>query len=391
MSPRLAANRTIAVAIANPVVPDALVSVQVTAKDWLTGTTNADGYVAWQYPDSLGDSAIQVAADGYQPYETPCHWKNFSDNPEPPPLNHQLTIGVDLPPLHPLTPARLQVEGLGFVDEHGEPWRMAFVSSFRLYERFLRGEDIRPVLQETRDVGANGVRVFGSFDFGSPDVQRLYPREHPDYYDQLRPFFALLASYGLYGQFTVFADTQRSVPGEDAQYAHWGNVFAALADVVPNVLLERVNEADSHENRVDADVPRPLGILASNGSNGAGADPPGPFWDYADLHSERRGDFALSTTTLHYAIHGYGTAYPGTQRATVASEPPGFADTMQPGRRTNDPQIAYLMGLGCGWGAGGTAHSDCGVQSVLMTPTQRACVEQFILGARSSWRGPEAL
>src|SRR5262245_65011468 len=54
--------------------------------------------------------------------------------------------------------------------------------------------------------------------------------------------------------------------------------------------------------RSDTDLPRPQGICASFGSNGAGADPPGPFWDYADLHSERRGDFALSTTTVHFAI-----------------------------------------------------------------------------------------
>jgi hypothetical protein len=166
----------------------------------------------------------------------------------------------------------------------GEPFTMAFVSSFRLYERFLRGEDITPILQETKDVGANGVRVFGAFDFGSPDVQRLYPSEHPDYYDRLGPFFALLASFGLYAQFTVFADTQRTVPSLGYQRDHWGFVCAALQGV-PNVLLERVNEADAHENRVDADVRKPDGICASFGSNGAGNNPPAPFWDYADLHS----------------------------------------------------------------------------------------------------------
>jgi hypothetical protein len=285
-------------------------------------------------------------------------------------------------PKVPPTP-RLHVEGLNFVTETGEPWIMAFVSSFRLYERFLNGEDITPLLQEAREVGANGLRVFGAFDFGSPEVQRLYPDEHPDYYQRLRPFFALLAESGLYAEFTVFADTRRSMPVEDRQFQHWGQLFAELADV-PNVLLERVNEDDSHDNRVTADVPRPLGICASFGSNGQGADPPQPFWDYADLHSERRGDFALSTTTVHYTIHGYGGSFPGTQRATVVSEPPGFSDTLQSGRRTNDPAIAYRMGLGCRWGAGGTAHSDYGVQSVLLSPIQRACVEAFIRGVKGA-------
>jgi hypothetical protein len=283
-------------------------------------------------------------------------------------------------PVVPPTP-RVHVDGLGFVTDDGQPFTMAFVSSFRLYERFLRGEDITPILQETKDVGANGVRVFGAFDFGSPDVQRLYPSEHPDYYDRLGPFFALLASFGLYAQFTVFADTQRTVPSLGYQRDHWGFVCAALQGV-PNVLLERVNEADAHENRVDADVRKPDGICASFGSNGAGNNPPAPFWDYADLHSERPGDLpklVQSTTTLAFAIHGF-TGFSGTQRATVASEPIGFADGAIAGKRVADPAVAYLLGLGCRWGAGGTAHSDCGVQSVRLSPVQRACVEAFLRG-----------
>jgi len=280
----------------------------------------------------------------------------------------------------PKTP-RVVVNGLGFVTEGGAPWTWAMVTGFRDYERFLRGDDIRPLLQETRDAGGNGRRVFGAFDFGSPQTQRLYPREHPDYFTRLPEFLALNAQYGLYVQFTAFADTQRSVPGAQAQRDHW----AALCDTVrssPNVLLERVNEADSHENHLDTDLPKPDGITASFGSNGGGADPPGPFWDYADLHSERRGDFALSTTTVYFAINGYAGSpgFDGTHRATVVSEPPGFADAPEPGRRTNDPRIAYLMGLGCRWGAGGTAHCDSGVQSVPLTPIQRACVEQFLKG-----------
>ena len=284
-------------------------------------------------------------------------------------------------PKVPPTP-RLHVEGLQFITETGAVWLMAFVSSFRLYERFLRGEDIRPVLQETREVGANGVRVFGAFDFGSPDVQRLYPREHGDYYDRLPEFFAQLAAFGLYAQFTAFADTQRSVPGVPAQLAHWSAVCNVCRDV-PNVLLERVNEANQHDNRVDANLPKPDGITASFGSNGAGADPPGPFWDYADLHSERPSDLPKllqSTTTVAFAIHGTGAAFRGTGRATVVSEPIGFADVAAAGRRVADPSIAYLLGLGCRWGAGGTAHSDNGVQSVVLSPTQRACVEQFLKG-----------
>lgn len=295
------------------------------------------------------------------------------------------------PPAPIVAPAaaveRLHVEGLGFVTESSKPWTMAFITGFRDYERFLNGEDIEPLLVETTALGGNGRRVFGAFDFGSPNVQRLYPREHGDYYDRLQEFCNLFAKHGLWVEFVVFADTARSVPGVAAQLVHW----AALCDQLrecSNVLLERVNENDQHDNRVDAALPKPVGICSSFGSNGGGNDPPGPFWDYACLHSERRGDFALSTTTVNFSVKGYvgenaAKSFGGTQRCTVVCEPPGIADANVGGRRTADPRVCYQMGVGCAtWGAGGTAHSECGVMSVLHTPVQAECVRQFLAGVK---------
>ena len=283
------------------------------------------------------------------------------------------------PPV-PRTP-RLHVEGLKFVTEDGKPWRMAFADSFRAYERFLHGEDLRPHLQELADLGANGVRVFGAFDFGSPETQRLYPREHPDYFIRLPPFFALLRDFGFYAQWCAFADTQRSVPGASDQAKHWWRLCDVLT-LIPNVLLQRVNEEHQHENRLDAVLSKPPLICSSYGSEGAGQDPPAPFWNYADLGSERHDDFSLSSTTVHFSIFGY-PGFVGTQRATVVSEPPGFGEA-KTGSRTNDPVVAYQLGVGAGtWGAGGCAHSDCGVQSVMLTPIQRVCVAEFLRGVKA--------
>lgn len=292
-----------------------------------------------------------------------------------------ITVGLDS-----AVPAGLHVEGLNFV-LNGQIWRMIFADSFRAYERYLKqGPDsLRPVFVELQGLGANGIRVLGSFDFGSPDQQRLYPSEHANYYDQLQPFFSLAGEYGLFVQFCVFADTKRSVPGADNQRSHFSRVCSRLVGT-PNLLLQLVNEGNQHENGLDFEASKPSGILSSSGSNGTGDDPPQPFWDYCDLGSERRGDFALSTTTVNFAIKGYtgengARGFPGTQRATVVSEPPGFGEASS-GSRTNSSQIAYLLGLGTQWGAGGTAHSDCGIQSVLLSPIQKECVHQFILGAK---------
>lgn len=292
-----------------------------------------------------------------------------------------ITVGLDS-----AVASGLHVEGQRFV-LNGQEWRMVFADSFRAYERFLKqgSDSIRPVFAELQALGANGIRVLGSFDFGSPDQQRLYPGEHADYYDRLPEFFQLAGEYALFVQFCVFADTQRSIPGGDAQRNHYSHVCNTLRGV-PNVLLQLVNEGNQHENGLSFEASKPAGLLASSGSHGTGDDPPTPFWDYCDLGSERRGDFALSTTTVNFAIKGYGgengnPGFPGTQRATVVSEPPGFGEVGS-GSRTNDPRIAFLLGLGTKWGAGGCAHSDCGIQSIPLTTIQRECVRQFILGAK---------
>ena len=356
----------------------------------VSGTTDTSGACNLLVSD-LQESHLWIMADGYIDY---------SHHLDLPTTNVQVRVGVPrdpafpgeqviLPPIEPVAPprlniSRLHVSGLSFYTETDEQWFMAFADGFRDYERFLNGEDIKPLLQQTVDLGGNGRRVFGSFDFGSPESQRLYPREHPDYYDRLPDFCELFAEYDLYMQFTAFADTQRSVPGESAQRDHWARVCDAVR-AQPNVLLEFVNEQDAHENHANFEPDKPDEICASRGSNGGGSDPPGPYWDYADLHPERPTDPAKlrqSTTTLSFAIYGTGGSFHGTQRCTVASEPIGFADVAQPGRRVSDPDIAYLLGLGCRWGAGGTAHSDCGVASVLLTVQQAICVEAFLKGVR---------
>jgi hypothetical protein len=261
---------------------------------------------------------------------------------------------------------------------------MKAADSFRAYERFLRGENIRPVFAELQGLGANCVRVLGMFDFGSPQSQRLYPSEHPDYFPRLPSFFSLAAEYGFYVQWCVFADTKRACPGAGEQTQFWNQTIAVCTGIT-NALIQRVNEGDQHENGVDGETPRPTALCSSFGSNGTGNDPPQPFWDYCDLGSERRGDFALSTTTVNFAIKGYAgehgnPGFPGTQRATVVSEPPGFADVAS-GSRTNNPTIAYQLGVGAAvWGAGGTAHSDCGIHAILLTPIQKECVRQFLRG-----------
>ena len=157
-----------------------------------------------------------------------------------------------------------------------------------------------------------------------------------------------------------------------------------------------MNENDQHDNRVDADVPRPAGMCASFGSNGGGQDSARAILGLR--RSAQRTPRRLRALDDHGELRDQGLQGRGrgqelrrTQRATVVSEPPGIADTLVPGRRTNDPRICYQMGVGCStWGAGGTAHSDCGVQSIVLTPIQKECVQQFFNGVKVNVKTPNA-
>ena len=327
--------------------------------------TNTDGYAAKQLPVQMLHGIV-VHAVGYQDGVKDLFLEASTE-----------TVMV----LHPSSLPRIHVEGLTFKDERGKPWVWAMTDGWRDYDRYLRGQDIRPVLSESRELGANGRHVLGMNHW----PEHLHPQEHATYYEKLPVFADLLMEYGQYLQFCVFADTKLVMPDRNQQLQHYHWVCDVLHRK-SNVFIKLVNENDQHDNGVDiVSFPKPFDVLASSGSNGTGNDPPQPFWDYSDLGSERRGDFSLSTTTVHYAIHGYGGSFPGTHRATVVSEPPGFDEMMISGRRTNDPAIAYLLGLGCRWGAGGTAHSSDGLQSNLLRPITKQCVREFLRGVKNGF------
>lgn len=256
------------------------------------------------------------------------------------------------------------------------------MDGFRDYERFLRGEDINPVLSQSKDLGANGRRVFGTMF----NIARFDPIDFgEDYYYKIPDFLKLLESYDQYAEWTCFADAGLMKGGPSWQLAH----YLRLCDIlrpIPNVFLELVNENDSNDNKVDIiSFPKPDGICYSSGSNGAGTSPPGPYANYSALHPERRAErIALTTTTVYFAMHGYqdpGGSFAGTQVPTVNNEPQGFGEAPD-GRRVTDPEVAYLMGIGCGYGAGGTAHCNSGIESVLLGQNEAECVRQFVRGVK---------
>ena len=112
----------------------------------------------------------------------------------------------------------LRVQGKFFEQIDGTPWLQIGCSDFRIFQRLLAGEDIRPILKERRDLGFNQLRIFGMCDL----MFRLYPQEFGErYWTSLVELAALLESYALYLEFVVFVDAGRVMPNPDDQRRHW--------------------------------------------------------------------------------------------------------------------------------------------------------------------------
>lgn len=295
--------------------------------------------------------------------------------------------------------SRIHAYGYDFRNEQDQTYIWAHTSGFKDLDRLMRGQDIRPVLAQSKDQDANGRRVFGMKSNWAIKVNgvwqagpdRTIPQEHPDYYQKVEQLADIYSEFDHYLNLVVFVDTRDVMGNINDQLAHWGRIVE-IARRKPNMILSLVNEQNAHSNAVDiARFPQPDGVLASTGSNGGGSNPPTPMWGgkwgYSELHPERRDDRpSLGTTTLHFAINGYSEgadSYAGTKMVTVASEPLGFDEVPEGGRRTNDPKIAWLLGLGCAWGTGGTGLSTDGIESVLLRPVQDACMRAFIAGVKA--------
>ena len=184
---------------------------------------------------------------------------------------------------------RLEVSGHFFRQETSARWTGIQATDFNLFNRFLGGEDITPILRQRADAGFNLLRVWTDFDVCAdakcPEHQpigRLIPREHPDYYKRLPDFLDVCAGHGFYVELTAFTGRPDS---DAARIAHWDQLIA-VASAHTNVLLELINEHNVHNKSLPYDRLRrpPAPTLASHGSGGAGADPKLPIWTYATYH-----------------------------------------------------------------------------------------------------------
>lgn len=220
--------------------------------------------------------------DGAQLYLTAPEYQSYTERVVLAP-DLEVSMQPDAPDL-----PRLFAEGQHFRTTAG-PLTLIGASGFTLYQQFLDGVNITPVLVQLHALGFNSVRVFGSYDNDTSvgGIGHFRPEQYGAVYWNARPaFYRLLARYGLYGEFVVFADATKFGQGiEQSIVANTPGVFAGIT----NALVEWVNEEDQPINRLAPGIMASLtvipGVLTSRGSNGSQAQPLTPYLNYLTFHT----------------------------------------------------------------------------------------------------------
>jgi hypothetical protein len=306
-------------------------------------------------------------------------WAFFGENPP---------IPLPAPPVLP----RVVTRGAFFALENGQRVTVIEATDFALFQRFLAGEDITPVLAQRKELGFNTLRVLGMCQ----QMFRLFPQEHGNYYEQLAAFANLVASFGLYIEFVVFADATVVMPDAGQQVAFW-QLVGVVAQKLTNVSLELGNELDQPINRLAAvNVVAPTtGVLCSRGSNGsqvpAVRDPfvaplqagASGWWNYETFHTNDA--FEWWRKAGHNAMElSDGARYPDGSISIPASHVPAL--TNENTRPDKDGNINHFYDAAAGAAllcAGSCYHCEGGKFSRLFDASEHQFASAWVAGAKS--------
>lgn len=277
---------------------------------------------------------------------------------------------------------RLVTRGQYIQLENGQRWTYIGATDFNLLSRYVRGEDIRPVLTQRSELGFNVLRVLTAFDVcaegrdvnGNPcqPMGRLHPS--PSVYTSIPGFLREVSKYGMYVELVGFAGKWSPSATDDEMVQHWENLINSASGST-NALLELANE---YNNPPNAGVPldrmrRPSTLFASNASAVQDSIPRLPIWTYATYRPG--GGPEWMRKVAHNGMEDVADKF---NVPTVANETTRFPDN------DNNPDHAFDAAAGAALlSAGSTFHSVHGKNSTLFEGIELQAARQWAAGARS--------
>jgi hypothetical protein len=272
-----------------------------------------------------------------------------------------------------VAPVHLEIRGRDFVNANGERIVLNGTDAFVAYRLYLDGADLSPLFEESQALGFTMWRVFLMGSIRQNTILQLTDTD-PGFYDRLRPFAELLNQHGIILLGTVFVDAQDIMPDVNIRRQHWARVANELRGT--HTLLSAGNQWNKNGWH-PLDVSDPGGPLWSRGSGVEDVAPMPPHGSFTEFHPVRGIERTLMDAVASPVfLYGHGVNVP-----LIISEPIGFAEAEQPGRRSADPFVAWQLGrLYATMCAGAVFHSDAGMRGQLMGPVTRASAEAWSRG-----------
>lgn len=269
--------------------------------------------------------------------------------------------------------------------QHGQPWIWKGATDFLLFQRFLRGEDVTPIIRERNAFGANVLRFTSTMAVLPMAIgfDELKPENYPLYWDKLPQFLDLLDSEAMHGECTVFCDMQLIGWSLSKQIEHWERICSLLRD--RRHFVELVNEYK--KNGVDPmQFAKPPGLISSRGSGLSDEPPARPGWDYFGWHGRRTPHYKIPSSTedmypIANSLPDGWNSHLYANMVAVHGEPMGFGPEAIEGKRSTDPTLARNIASASKYlGSGGTFHSESGLYSRPWTDIEKACATAFYEG-----------
>lgn len=278
----------------------------------------------------------------------------------------------------------VSAQGHNFIKADGAQFSYVGVSDFALFKRWLmpngRAALVTPRLDEWRAYAGsyNGPIVLRVFRYASPT--NLFGMDPWSYdFAQMRVFAEFCAARSFYIDWTC-GDSQVVLPNPSDQQEHLNRTCAAVVGL-PG-FIETCNEP--FKNGIDTLLVIPPfwgGYLRDSGYyseiqtwNAANN------LDYLSYHSGRdTGGMSPWPKWLIDMNDQLAVLMNAFHKPVVLKEPIGFAEENIPGRRSNDPVLAFRMGQIVSYG-GVTFHSDDGRDGDHLRPVQATCARAFFAG-----------
>lgn len=276
---------------------------------------------------------------------------------------------------------RLIPHGSFLRQETGARFTVIDATDFSLFSLFMEGRDITPILKQREDIGFNTRRIFGLGTNTWPGyTSNVSPARYGEaYYTGVTAFAKLAAKHHAYLNWVAFIGPDVS---DTEAFLHWNRLVTTLQPIRNIVMLSAMNEDNVHPLPTLMRLPRPVGVLASRGSNG-GAPPPNPgrngkeppgwphdTWDILELHTNDALEWTRKASHNCWELD--------KNKPCIASE-----NTRAPDRFNSTAQ-AFDTAAGCTLlNAGCTFHSWTGRESGLWTGLELALAEAWVAGAKS--------